>query len=309
MIFSTHHRRVIFAALAACACISGPVFADGQPKDVVVFGDSLSDPGNAFALTHTLSNTPYMIIPAAPYAVGGLHFSNGKTWIEQRPADNVNSQSSGPAYQVHGVFTNYAVGGARARTVSGGVNLGAQVQTYLNDFGGIRQGQQYLRDFHWRERHPGRTWRFSECLHDPFRRRGGRGQRGRSPVQRGRQEICRRVCPGPRLGPGGAYVGPAGTGRSNVLVGSYNTGLGQAIAQLSGLPYINIASVDLFSDLQDVVANPASYGLTDTTDMCIIPNVKGNAKCNNPNDYLFWDGIHPTSAGHAIIAEFIGPAL
>jgi phospholipase/lecithinase/hemolysin len=136
MIFSTPHRRVIFAALAACACISGPVFADGQPKDVVVFGDSLSDPGNAFALTHTLSNTPYLVIPAAPYAVGGLHFSNGKTWIEQRPADNVNSQSSGPAYQVHGVFTNYAVGGARARTVSGGVNLGAQVQSYLNDFGG-----------------------------------------------------------------------------------------------------------------------------------------------------------------------------
>ena len=39
------------------------------------------------------------------------------------------------------------------------------------------------------------------------------------------------------------------------------------------------------------------------------PGVKGNAKCNNPNDYLFWDGIHPTSAGHAILAEFIGSAL
>ena len=64
MISSTHCRRAIFVAFAACVCISGPVFADGQPKDVVVFGDSLSDPGNAFALTHTVSNTPYAVIPA-----------------------------------------------------------------------------------------------------------------------------------------------------------------------------------------------------------------------------------------------------
>jgi outer membrane lipase/esterase len=25
--------------------------------------------------------------------------------------------------------------------------------------------------------------------------------------------------------------------------------------------------------------------------------------CSNPADYLFWDGIHPSAAGHAIIAR------
>ncbi len=122
MIMNTSpYRRLAVTALAAFACIAGPVLAKGPPQDVTVFGDSLSDPGNVFALSGTVSHTPYAVIPSAPYAIGGHHFSNGKTWIEQRPAGNVNAQSSGPAYQVSGVFTNYAVGGAHARPTSTGI--------------------------------------------------------------------------------------------------------------------------------------------------------------------------------------------
>jgi len=309
MISSTHCRRAIFVAFAACVCISGPVFADGQPKDVVVFGDSLSDPGNAFALTHTVSNTPYAVIPDAPYTVGGLHFSNGKTWIEQRPADNVNAQSSGPAYQVHGVFTNYAVGGARARTVSGGVNLGAQVQTYLDDFGGNAKASSTFVIFIG-----GNDIR--DALADPQNASTilGLAVISVSDVVQvlyntGARKFVVVYVPDLGLVPAVRLAGAAAQAGATFLSATYNSGLGQAIAQLSALPYISIASVDLFSDIQDVVAHPASYGLTDTTDMCITPGVKGNAKCNNPNDYLFWDGIHPTSAGHAILAEFIGSAL
>ena len=309
MISSTHCRRAIFVAFAACVCISGPVFADGQPKDVVVFGDSLSDPGNAFALTHTVSNTPYAVIPDAPYTVGGLHFSNGKTWIEQRPADNVNAQSSGPAYQVHGVFTNYAVGGARARTVSGGVNLGAQVQTYLDDFGGNAKASSTFVIFIG-----GNDIR--DALADPQNASTilGLAVIGVSDVVQvlyntGARKFVVVYVPDLGLVPAVRLAGAAAQAGATFLSATYNAGLGQAIAQLSALPYISIASVDLFSDIRDVVAHPASYGLTDTTDMCITPGVKGNAKCNNPNDYLFWDGIHPTSAGHAILAEFIGSAL
>jgi hypothetical protein len=48
----------------------------------------LSDPGNAFALAGDASMPPDfmlspLLVPSAPYAKGGHHFSNGATWIEQ----------------------------------------------------------------------------------------------------------------------------------------------------------------------------------------------------------------------------------
>ena len=72
------YRRLAVAVLASFACMAGPVLAEGQPQDVTVFGDSLSDPGNVFALTGAVSNTPYAVIPSAPYTVGGLHFSRSE---------------------------------------------------------------------------------------------------------------------------------------------------------------------------------------------------------------------------------------
>src|SRR5262245_24748148 len=121
MRLSRHHYLAV-TAFATFAWIAGPVLAEGQRQEVTVFGDSLSDPGNVFALTGNSSNTPYLVIPASPYTTGGHHFSNGKTWIEQGPAEGVNAQSSGPAYQVRGVFTNYAVGGSRARPDAGAIS-------------------------------------------------------------------------------------------------------------------------------------------------------------------------------------------
>lgn len=315
MISSPYHRLAV-TALAAFACMTGPVLAEGQPQEVTVFGDSLSDPGNVFALTGTVSNTPYAVIPNAPYTTGGLHFSNGKTWIEQRPAGDVNAQSSGPAYQVRGVFTNYAVGGARARPASGGLlqgDLTVQVQNYLADFGGAAR--------------PGATHVIfigGNDIRDALEAGGGGPSfailsAAVNAVETNIETLyfagARRfvVVNGPDLGlvPAVLLTGnPAIKAGATALSAGYNAGLAAAVAGLSaGLPGIHIALVDLFSFLDDVVANPDKYGLTDVTDMCITPGVKGNAKCSNPNDYLFWDGIHPTSAGHALLADLIGAAL
>ena len=312
---ASRYRCLAVAALATFACIAGPVLAEGQPQEVVVFGDSLSDPGNVFALTGNVSNTPYAVIPTWPYATGGLHFSNGKTWIEQRPAGNVNAQSSGPAYQVRGVFTNYAVGGSRARPASGGLlqgDLTVQVQNYLTDFGGAaRQGATHV------------IFIGGNDVRDALEAGGGPASlaildAAVKAVAFNMQTLYLAgathfvVVNAPDLGlvPAVRLLGPAVQTGATALSAGYNAGLAAVVAGLNaGLPGVHIVLVDLFDFLQDVVAHPADYGLTDAIDMCITPGVKGNAKCSNPNDHLFWDGIHPTSAGHALLANLIGAAL
>jgi outer membrane lipase/esterase len=300
-------------AFVASTCTTGPANADGAPKDVVVFGDSLSDPGNAFALTHKLANSPYAVIPNAPYAVGGLHFSNGKTWIEQRPADAVNAQSAGPAYQVHGVFTNYAVGGAGARDVPGFVNLSDQVQTYLADFGGkARPTSTHV------------IFIGGNDIQDALYALGGdpTGAASAAILTAAVTSVATNIsylyaagatrfvivnAADAGLAPAVRMQGPLARGAATFLSEQYNSGLSQVVTLFSGL--ISITLVDFFSEIRNVDADPGAYGLTNTTDMCIIPGVKGAAKCSNPNEYLFWDGVHPTSAAHALLADLIGPAL
>ncbi len=246
------------------------------------------------------------MIPSAPYAIGGHHFSNGKTWIEQRPAGDVNAQSSGPAYQVTGVFTNYAVGGARARATNTGIDLGLQVQDYLEDFGGARPATTYVIFI------GGNDIRDALTAGDPAII-GEAVNAVANNIQTLYGAGARRfvVVNGPDVGlvPAVRLFGPSAQAFATLLSEGYNGGLASVIAPLSALPGISITTVDLFGALNDMVAHPGSYGLTNATDMCITPGIKGNALCANPDGYLFWDGIHPTSAGHAILAALIGAAL
>jgi len=62
--------------------------------------------------------------------------------------------------------------------------------------------------------------------------------------------------------------------------------------------------VDIFGAMHQVVANPGAYGLTDVTDPCF----NGVTVCSNPGQYLFWDGFHPTTHGHEIVASAIEQA-
>jgi phospholipase/lecithinase/hemolysin len=56
---------------------------------------------------------------------------------------------------------------------------------------------------------------------------------------------------------------------------------------------------DTFAWMWNLLANPAAYGFTNVTDACFT----GFSICANPNEYLFWDDKHPTTAGHAVLAD------
>lgn len=76
---------------------------------------------------------------------------------------------------------------------------------------------------------------------------------------------------------------------------AYNNGL-QALVDTINDPRIIV--VDFFALTTDVVANPGLYGFTNVTDRCLSA---GGSVCANPDDYLFWDDIHPTVMGHTAL--------
>ena len=83
---------------------------------------------------------------------------------------------------------------------------------------------------------------------------------------------------------------------------SFNAVLAMQLGNLSVLfPATDIIQFDTYSFLNDVVLNPAKYGLSNSQDACL-PSLPG-APCANPDSYVFWDSFHPTTAADAVIAS------
>lgn len=94
------------------------------------------------------------------------------------------------------------------------------------------------------------------------------------------------------------------------------TGAVQAFnANLTGLlngfqashPDANIIRFDTYTAFEDLVTNAASLGFTNTTGRCYTGDDQtftgGGTVCANPSQYVFWDGIHPTSTAHQILGQ------
>jgi phospholipase/lecithinase/hemolysin len=317
--------------LAACA-LAAPLCAAAQPRfdGLVVFGTSLSDPGNAFALrggTNTPPNyqvDPLLVPPAdAPYTRGGHHFSDGATWAEQLARSLGLAASAKPALANQSKkAANYAVGGARAIDTADGFDLADQVGAFLRDRGGaapggalyvVEMGGNDLRD---------------AMLAYLGAGGGPNGEHAAGMVIAGAlQSIgdnifalyragARKflVWNAPNLGLTPAIraldnVSPGAVALANALSVGFNQGLDfQVLAGLSGLPGIEIVRFDVYGRLQAIVADPSAFGLANVTSACITPQ-SAPYHCKEFREYLFWDGIHPTAAAHAIVAQQVAETL
>jgi len=283
-------------------------------KRIVVFGDSLSDPGNAFALRKTQSTPPYdtldpLLIPESPYAKGGHHFSNGATWIEQFARPLGLAGSVRPAFRGLGTkAANYAVGGARAHEDGINVNLSAQVNAFLADVGGtapsdglhvVEIGSNDIRDALAAAASGGDPGALiKEALGEIGRNIGALHAAG------ARKFL---VWNTPNLRPTPAIrtldiISPGAGQAVEVLGQAFNAGLDVLIGYLSMLPDIEIKRFDAYQLVNDMVAIPDDFGLEVVDAACVMPHIPP-FECQTPDEYLFWDGIHPTRAVHAIIAH------
>lgn len=287
---------------------ASPVLA-GPPQRFVVFGDSLSDPGNAFILTRDLEVPPFTsLIPDAPYARGALHFSNGPTWVEQLSLLDHALPTAGPGFLRPKIFSNYAVGGARAR-LPGPVDLSAQVAVFNNEFDGrAPEGALYV------------LWAGGNDVRDALEAlaKDPTGAASAFILQQavfsirdnllvlhgaGARRFLVPNAPDIGLAPAVRLLGPAAQGAASFLSAQFNNGLEQMLQGLESGLGVEIVRLDVFGLLREVVAQPARFGLTDVTTACIRLNVTVQPFCDKPGQFLFWDGIHPTAAGHRILAK------
>jgi phospholipase/lecithinase/hemolysin len=280
-------------------------------KRIVVFGTSLSDSGNAFALTGQAIKRPYselddFLIPPAPYAAGGYHFSNGATWIEQLARRYDLDADTRPAFaDSDEPGWNYAVGGARARDDGVNFNLPNQVAAFLSDAGGVAPADGlYVIDMGANDvRDALAAPSLAETiLADALNSIAA--QMGILYAAGARKFLLLNV---PDLGvapsvqildemvPGAAFF-------AGMLAQTFNANLDNVGALIGVLPGTDIARLDFHQTVNSIIANPAAFGLVEVEVSCVTPDVRPFT-CKKPGQFLFWDGIHPTKAGHEILAK------
>ena len=319
----SHYIIVLLFSLV----VPGMALADEPDNGVVIFGDSISDTGNKYFETGFANTPPYsellesLLVSDGPYTRGGLNHSNGATWIEQYARPRGLAGYVGPALRSDGKASNYAYGGARARLEPEIIeNENRHLPTQVDDFlaavnYNVPADQLYVIFI-------GSNDIFDALialLYDPsgstsdlvianaVYRVGEQIERlamygaqnfvvlnapdiGMTPVARLVDEMYSPI-------PG--YLIAAASGYSQL----YNFGL---YSHLYGVPGIRL--LDFYTAFAHVIENPADYGLNNTTDACVMPEQPPYA-CRNPDEYAFWDGIHPTRVSHGILAEFFADEL
>jgi phospholipase/lecithinase/hemolysin len=247
-----------------------------------------------------------------------LHFSNGATWAEQL-AGMLHSPKSGlPALLAGGEFTNYAVGQARARPgapVFPDFDLATQTARFRGDFHGVAPPEATYA-----------IWIGSNDLSDALRALAidPTGATSQAILAQALGSVATNIqslwlsgartflvlnVPNLALTPAVRAAGPAAEAGATLLTNGYNTGLDQTLDGLASLPNIRFVRLDVDALLTAIVSDPTAFGLTNAEDACLTFGVVQDPFCRTPNRYLFWDGAHPTKAGHSLVADAAARAL
>jgi outer membrane lipase/esterase len=256
-----------------------------QPVGMVVFGDSLSDNGNAFAASRHAEP------PSPPYFDG--RFSNGPVWVE-RFAQTFGLEMKPAADGGR----NYAVGGAK--TGSGVDSLKNQVSTFLvlHSLDGLRQDDLFVvfgggNDLSDAVGSPDAASIIAEAA-------GNIRDIVEDLAHRGAVNFLVPNLPNKGLSPAARRRGT--TQEEQALSTAFNMALSAVLDDVSSRLSVNIIRVNLFDLAQNVVAMPAAFGFAIVIDPCLAESSAGFAVCEAPDSHVFWDAIHPTVRGHDLIA-------
>ncbi len=252
------------------------------------FGDSLTDTGNVSVATAGAN-------PAAPYAPG--RFSNGPVWVETLSAN----LGLGPVSPSLLGGKNFAWGGATTGLIPPpsipGTSLTQQVAGYLGGVGGVADPNALY--VVWGGGNDVRAGNIANSVSNI-------SAMITSLATAGATNFLVPNLPNVGLTPDAIAAGPAVAAFATLLSTTFNGQLAAALPGLASGLGINIMSLDVFGFLNNVIANSPGNGFTNTNTRCY---VSGPTACANPNEYLFWDGIHPTAAAHQLLGNLATAAV
>ncbi|HEY4931104.1 MAG TPA: SGNH/GDSL hydrolase family protein [Terriglobales bacterium] len=265
-----HHKFAYFTMLTVILLALTTIASAGAYTAVVVYGDSLSDNGNLYGVSG---------YPPPPYWQG--RNSNGPVAVEYL-AQGLNSPLLGFAWI--GATTglgNYSDGGTQTSFgLHGFPGMGPQVGMSWSTITPIASSSLFMvwggpNDFLTN----GFTTTTADAAVANLLSIVGALQGA------GAQHI---LVPGmPDLGLTPDYYGNTG---ATALSLYFNH-------ELTTLLPNGVIYFDTFGFMHQVVNNPGAYGFTNVSSPCF----DGVTVCLNPNQYLFWDGFHPTTAADAFL--------
>lgn len=300
--------RIARTALAlSLAVAAAPAMSAEQFPRTIFFGDSLTDGGFFRPL----------LPPEAQVVAGQFTTNPGWVW-SQFLANHYGTDASPNGNGQTG--DNYAVGGARVAEDTVGAlgptpSVASQVQAYLGASGG--QADPDALYSVW----AGANDIFAIAQGAPVEETLGTAVSTQVGLigalqNAGARYILVPTLPDMGITPDARAAGPVAQAQLSALAAAYNDALygGVAAAGLRVIP------LNTYSFLQEVVADPASYGFVNVTSAaCTVPS---SVLCHpgtlaDPmagSTWLFADGVHPTDAGHAAMADLAvsvleGPAL
>lgn len=272
-------RRIFLAiALILLAFMTSIVFSAQQPEpinELYVFGDSLSDVGTVFRATGG------MYPPNPTYFQG--RYSNGRVWVEYL-SDRLHLSSR--------QTNNFAYGGATTGSEGNSLVPGllAQVQSFT-------QAHQ--------QTNPNGLYVLWAGANDYLQGVGS----ATIPVENVTKAIASLAGVGvkkilvanlPDLGKLPATRTSANSTNLSALTQAHNQGLRRSLKLLSQQHSdLQIVTLDANTLYRKAIATPATFGFTNVISPCL----SGSRACGNPDQFLFWDGIHPTTAAHRILGE------
>ena len=276
-------------------CFVGAALTASPFARIISFGDSLSDTGNLYA------NSGQVVPPTSFYVGGDGRASNGLVWVEYLASD-LGLEVDDYAYfgaKTDGTNYNDDTFPFNLFYLAG---LSDQVDLFLADLG---DGKVKNRDLFLLAIGANDFFAYLEKggpLPIPGSINNTATQVHRL-LEVGAHNIV--VVNVPDLSSTPAFAGLSAEQKAglHVLVATYNTLLEQALVSLADQYHANIVVVDGFAVLNDIISDPSTYGLTNVTvPVGLVPGY-------DPTTSLFWDGVHPTTVGHRLMADGVLDAM